>query len=93
MKAEKSSFTILKSSRKKVQNLPDHIVFLDKQLKRSTHIEFLGIKLEDNLTRSQHINEVVDKLKSCFAYFIILEIILQKKIIKKTSIILRFIQG
>ena len=69
LNADKSSFTIFKSSRKKVQNLPDHIAFLDKQLKRTTHIKFLGITLEENLTWSQHINEVVNKLKRLFHIF------------------------
>ena len=63
LNADKSSFTIFKSSRKRVQNIPDHIVFLDKQLKRTTHVKFLGITLEENLTWTHHINEIVNNLK------------------------------
>ena len=82
MNADKSSFTIFKSSRKKVQNLPDHIAFLDKQLKRTTHIKFLGITLEENLTWSQHINEVVNKLKRLFHIFYNIRDYLTKENIK-----------
>ena len=82
LNADKSSFTIFKSSRKKVQNLPDHIVFLDKQLKRTTHIKFLGITLEENLTWSHHINEVVNKLKRLFHIFYNIRDYLTKENIK-----------
>ena len=60
LNADKSSSLFSNPVGKKVQNLPDHTAFLDKQLK------FLGITLEENLTWSQHINEVVDKLKRLF---------------------------
>ena len=43
--------------------------FLDKQLKRTSHIRFLGITLEENLIWSQHNNEVVNKLKRMFHIF------------------------
>ena len=69
LNSDKSSFTIFKSSRKRIQNLPEHIVFLDKKLKRTTHIKFLGITLEENLTWSLHINEIVNKLKRLFHIF------------------------
>ena len=53
----------------KSQNLPDHIEFQNKKLKRTTHIKFLGITIEENLTWNIHINEICNKLKRLFHIF------------------------
>ena len=63
LNADKSSFTIFKSSRKVIHNLPDNIEFLGQHIKRTSHIKFLGIILDENLTWSHHINELSNKLK------------------------------
>ena len=69
LNAEKSSFTIFKSRGNRSQNLPDHIEFENKQIKRTTHIKFLGITIEENLTWNLHINEICNKLKRLFHIF------------------------
>jgi hypothetical protein len=43
LNADKSSFTIFRSGRKIIPNIPEHIEFLGKKLIRTTHIKFLGI--------------------------------------------------
>ena len=69
LNADKSSFTIFKSNRKVIHNLPDNIEFLGQSIKRTSHIKFLGIILDENLTWSQHINELSNKLKRLFHIF------------------------
>ena len=49
LNSDKSSFTIFKSSRKVIPNLPDSIVFNSQQIKRTSHIKFLGVILDENL--------------------------------------------
>ena len=82
LNADKSSFTIFKSRGKRIQNLPEHIEFLDKQLKRTTHIKFLGITIEENLTWNLHINEICNKLKRLFHIFYNIRDYLTKENIK-----------
>ena len=65
-----------------MQNIPDHIVFLDKQLKRTTHVKLLGITLEENLTWTHHINEIVNKLKRLYHIFYNIRDYLTKENIK-----------
>ena len=69
LNAEKSSFTIFKSSRKKIQNIPDKIEFLGQEIKRSSHNKYLGITLDENLTWNNHIIELSNKLKRLFHIF------------------------
>ena len=87
LNADKSSSLFSNPVGKKYKIYPLILFFLDKQLKRTTHIEFLGITLEENLTWSQHINEVVNKLKGCFTYSTTIEIILQRKTSKPSTIL------
>ena len=61
LNADKSSFTIFKSGRKKIPNLPDHIDFLDKQIRRTSHIKFLGVTIEENPSWNLHINEICNE--------------------------------
>ena len=65
----KSTFTIFKSSRKMIPNLPEEIKFLDYEIKRTQHIKFLDITLDENLSWNLHIDEVCRKLKSFFHIF------------------------
>ena len=69
LNAEKSSFTIFKSNRLNIPNLPDQIEFLDKKIDKSSSIRFLGLTLDENLSWDQHINELSNKLKSLFHIF------------------------
>ena len=69
LNADKSSFTIFKSGRKVIQNLPLHIDFLNQKIQRTSHIKFLGIILDENLTWNHHINEICGKLKRLFHIF------------------------
>ena len=65
----KTSFTIFRSTKKKLANLPNKIDFLNFSINRTTSIKFLGITLDEHLTWKQHINEVCNKLKSLFHIF------------------------
>ena len=69
LNADKSSFTLFKSSKKAIPNVPEHIDFLNQKIKRTSHIKFLGIILDENLTWNQHINEICNKLKRLFHIF------------------------
>ena len=82
LNADKSSFTIFKSSRKIIPNLPDQIHFLNQQINRTTHIKFLGIILDENLNWNLHINEVCSKLKRLFHVFYNIRDLLSKDNIK-----------
>ena len=57
----KTSFTIFKSTKKKLANLPNKIDFLNFSINRTTSIKFLGITLDEHLTWNQHINGVCNK--------------------------------
>ena len=82
LNADKSSFTIFKSSKKSIPNIPDQIEFLDQKIKRSPHNKFLGITLDENLTWSNHINELSNKLKRLFHIFYNIRDYLSKENIK-----------
>ena len=69
LNADKSSFTLFKSSKKVIQNVPEHINFLNQKIKRTSHIKFLGVILDENLTWNHHINEICSKLKRLFHIF------------------------
>ena len=69
LNTEKSTFTIFKSSRKNVPNLPDSLEFLNHEIKRTPYIKFLGLTLDENLSWNQHIEELCNKLKSLFHVF------------------------
>ena len=82
LNADKSSFTIFKSSRKTIPNQPDNIEFHDQQIKRTSHIKFLGVILDENLTWNLHINELCSKLKRLFHIFYNIRNVLSKDNIK-----------
>ena len=69
LNADKSSFTLFKSSKKVIPNIPDHINFFNQKIKRTSHIKFLGVILDENLTWNHHINEICSKLKRLFHIF------------------------
>ena len=62
--------------------IPDLIAFLYKKLKRTTHIRFLRITTEENLTWSHNINVVINKLKGLFHIFYNIRDYLTKENIK-----------
>ena len=69
LNTDKSSFTIFRTKRKAIHNLPEHIEFLDYKIKRTTHVKYLGLTIDENLTWNNHINEICTKLKSLFHVF------------------------
>ena len=69
LNTDKSTFTIFKSSRKIIPNLPEVIKFQGLEIKRTPYIKFLGITLDENLSWNQHIVDVCSKLKSFFHIF------------------------
>ncbi|CAL4070216.1 unnamed protein product, partial [Meganyctiphanes norvegica] len=48
LNTDKTSFTIFKTNRLIIPNLPDHIEFLNCKINRSTEIKFLGLTLDEN---------------------------------------------
>ena len=78
----KTSFTIFKSNRKKIENIPNKIDFANYTIERTTTIKFLGIILDEHLTWNQHIIEVCNKLKSLFHIFYNIRRYLSKENIK-----------
>ena len=82
LNSDKSSFTIFKSNRKSIPNLPDTIEFHDQKIKRTSHIKFLGVTLDENLTWNCHINELCSKLKRLFHIFYNIRNLLLKDNIK-----------
>ena len=82
LNSEKSSFTIFKSSRKIIPILPNQIDFLNQHIKRTSHIKFLGITLDENLTFNLHVNELCNKLKRLFHIFYNIRDYLSKENIK-----------
>ena len=81
LNSEKSSFTIFKSNKKVIPNIPNEIEFLNQQI-RTSQIKFLGIILDENLTFNDHVNEVCNKLKRLFHIFYNIRDYLSKENIK-----------
>merc|ERR1712215_620662 len=79
LNTDKSTFTIFKSSRKDIPNLPDKIESLDSEIKRTPYIKFLGLTLDENLSWIQHTEDVCNKLKSFFHIFYNIRDYLAKK--------------
>ena len=82
LNADKSSFTIFKSPRKNINNIPNSIDFLNQKINRVSSIKFLGVTLDESLSFHQHINEVCNKLKSLFHVFYSIRGFLSKDNIK-----------
>ena len=79
LNADKSTFTIFKSSRKNIPDLPDTIEFLEYEIKRTPFIKFLGITIDENLSWCLHIDDVCNKLRSLFHIFYNIRDYLSKK--------------
>ena len=69
LNTDKSTFTIFKSKRKIINNLPEHLEFSDYKIKRTSFVKYLGVIIDENLTWDLHINEICTKLKSLFHVF------------------------
>ena len=82
LNADKSSFTIFKSSQKNITNQPDKIKFNNQEICRTSHIKFLGVIIDENLTWNNHINELCNKLKRLFHIFYNIRHLLSKDNIK-----------
>ena len=79
LNTDKSTFTIFKSSRKIIPNIPDSIKFLNLEIKRTPTIKFLGLILDENLSWNPHINDLCSKLKSLFHIFYYIRDYISKK--------------
>ena len=79
LNTDKSTFTIFKSSRKNIPDLPDTIEFLEYEIKRTPFIKFLGITIDENLSWCLHIDDVCNKLRSLFHIFYNIRDYLSKK--------------
>ena len=82
LNSEKSSFTIFKSSKKVIPNIPNQIEFLNQHIKRTSQIKFLGIMVDENLTFNEHVNDICNKLKRLFHIFYNIRDYLSKENIK-----------
>ena len=82
LNTSKSSFTIFKSCRKKINNLPNSIDFLNYKIERKSSVKFLGVILDEHLTWNQHINELCNKLRSLFHIFYSIRSYISKENIK-----------
>ena len=82
LNVEKSSFTIFKSPKKVINNIPNSINFLNSSLVRSDSVKFLGVTLDEHLKFDIHINNVCNKLKSLFHVFYNIRNFLSKDNIK-----------
>ena len=79
LNTDKLTFTIFKSSRKNIPDLPDTIEFLEYEIKRTPYIKFLGITIDENLSWYLHIDDVCNKLRSLFHIFYNIRDYLSKK--------------
>ena len=82
LNADKSTFTIFKSHKKKIPNMPETIEFLNQSIKRASHNKFLGVILDEHLSWSNHITELSNKLKRLFHIFYNIRDFLSKENIK-----------
>ena len=82
LNADKSTFTIFKSHKKVIHNMPECIEFLNQSIKRTSHNKFLGIILDEHLTWNFHITELSNKLKRLFHIFYNIRDYLSKENIK-----------
>ena len=69
LNTEKSSFTIFRSNRKRITNLPEYIEFQNYKIKRTPHVKYLGVNIDEHLTWDTHIKELCNKLKRLFHVF------------------------
>ena len=69
LNTDKSTFTIFRTKRKIINNLPEHLEFSDYKIKRTSFVKYLGVIIDENLTWDLHINEICTKLKSLFHVF------------------------
>ena len=82
LNSDKSSFTIFKSSKKVIPNIPNQIEFLNQHIKRTSQIKFLRIIVDENLTFNEHVNDICNKLKRLFHIFYNIRDYLSKENIK-----------
>ena len=82
LNADKSTFTIFKSHKKIIPNMPETIEFLNQSIKRASHNKFLGVILDEHLSWSNHITELSNKLKRLFHIFYNIRDFLSKENIK-----------
>ena len=69
-------------AKKNITNQPDKIKFHNQEICRTSHIKFLGVIIDENLTWNNHINELCNKLKRLFHIFYNIRHLLSKDNIK-----------
>ena len=69
LNVKKSSFTIFRSPKLKVPNLPNSISFSKSEIIRSKSVKYLGITLDEFLSFKEHTINVCNSLKKYFRIF------------------------
>ena len=58
LNAKKSSYTIFRSPRLKIENIPDKIIFNNSEILRSKSVKYLGVTFDEFLSFKEHTNIV-----------------------------------
>ena len=69
LNVKKSCFTIFRSPKLKVQNLPDAITFNKSVITRSKSVKYLGVTLDEFLNFKEHTINICNSLKKYFRIF------------------------
>ena len=69
LNVNKSSFTIFRSPKLKVTNIPNSISFNNSEILRSKSVKYLGVTLDEFLNFKEHTTNVCNSLKKYFRIF------------------------
>ena len=69
LNAKKTSFTIFRSSRSRIKDLPDKLIFNNSEINRSSSVTYLGVLLDEHLTFKNHVQKVCNSIKMFFKVF------------------------
>ena len=71
LNVKKSCFTIFRSPKLKVQNLPNTITFNKSVISRSKSVKYLGVNLDEFLNFKEHTINICNSLKNISEFSII----------------------
>lgn len=69
LNTKKSSFTIFRSPRLKIENIPDKITFNNSEILRAKSVKYLGVTFDEFLNFKEHSSIVCNSLKKYFRIF------------------------